>query len=180
MIATRQIEIPDWVIPELEANKHLLQPDQSNYAKGRMRGWLFYEWHLQRKEFLAPQIKSSKLEGWCKEVWPQTEIGLITYSGESGTGIALHRDDSYSDFKAVGINITGECKFTYMLSYLGFEWSKERAPEKEEVHILTPGTVVEFNCKNRHSAEPGPNRWNINLWHISRKLREQFEQQTKK
>lgn len=185
MITTRQIEIPDWVVPELEANKHLLQPDQSNYAKGRLRAWIFYEWHLQRKEFLPPQIKSPKLEQWCKEIWPEAEIGLITFSGEEWSepkGITLHRDDSYADFKAVGINVTGTCKFVYLESYPTYEWCKESDRKAETPHVgfLKPGHVIEFNCKNRHSADPGPNRWNINLWHISRKLRERFDELIKK
>lgn len=180
MITTRQIEIPDWVVPELEANKHLLKPDPSNYAKGRLRAWLFHEWHLQRKEFLPPEIKSERLEQWCKEIWPETEIALITYSGEEfgpTHGISLHRDDSYADFKAVGVNITGTCKFVYLESYPGYEYAAEpqrHAEVKPHVGFLQPGTVVTFNCKNQHSADPSSNRWAINLWHVSRKAREKF------
>lgn len=183
MIEVKRIPIPGHIPEILEAiylNGHL-KPDPSNYAPGRLRGWFPMEWNLQTKQFMESSIQSHLLWSWCQRIWPEAEIGLITYSGATNTepkGIKLHRDDSYGDFKAVGINVTGECRFTYLQSYRSYEWDPQRDPEVERVINLKPGDVYTFNCKNRHSAEPSPNRFAINLWHISKKTRHKFEEYT--
>ncbi len=175
MLSLKNIHIAKNVLEEITINLNKLEKDPSNYAPGRMRGWLFKEWDLKNKVFKEPQIKSELLELFCKTAWPECEIALVTYSGEDAIGIKLHRDDSYAAFKAATLNVTGNCEFEYLKEYPGLEWSKERLPqEQREIVHLSPGDLVEFNCKNRHAAKPSKNRIGISMWKISNKHRKVF------
>lgn len=151
-----------------------MTPDVSNYAKGRMRVWLFAEWDLKNKKFIhAPQShigldildKANQVLRLYTD-W-QAEIGLLTFSTDKEVGITYHRDDSYADYESWGINLSGDCKFYYKHGYPEFRYSKERDEEKEEVIELVSGDIYQFNCKNLHQAMPSKNRWALNLWRVS-------------
>ena len=115
MIEVSNRQISSELLKELKRLKFFLSLDQSNYAKGRWRAWIISEYSLLHRDFRPPQIRSNILWNFSKEIWEEAEIGLLTYSGdENASGISLHRDAGYADFQAVGVNLTGTCKFTYI------------------------------------------------------------------
>jgi hypothetical protein len=81
---------------------------------------------------------------------------LVTYSGDSASGINWHRDSTYAAPIAATINL-GPCKF-------GLNDYKE-----EKWLDLKGGEVITFNCKQLHCAIPSPNRWAIHCWQDSGK-----------
>ena len=120
-------------------------------------------------------FRNERLWALIKSIWPEAEIGLLTYSGsENPIGINLHRDDSYADYESWGIQLSGTCEFVYMGGYRNFCWDPEKDIEEKQVYTLTPGDVFSFNCKNRHSAIPSVDRYAINLWKVSKKFRKEY------
>lgn len=155
-----------------------MRPDVSSYARGRMRTWLNIHWDLKERKFSRSSdcFANDRLWAIMKDIWPQADIGLLTYSGiENPKGIALHRDDSYADYESYGIHLSGTCEFIYMGGYRNFFWENQQDPEVRQSHQLKPGDVFRFNCKNRHSAVPGPERYAINLWKIAPKFRKDYD-----
>ncbi len=156
-----------------------LKSDVSTYARGRQRVWLRTE----------PLLKSTRLShpGSVRTI-PGLEIPdkywnrlqeiinwkfdycLVTYSGkENPIGISPHRDASYADYGAMGLNVSGHCLFSYWNDRDSFGKSESTGKWPYPGHptcviALSPGDLVRFNCKNVHSAEPGPDRWNMNFW----------------
>ena len=151
--------------------------DVSNYAKGRQRSWLNHEATLTTTPTFTPAIQDTYI--WqemltiCSQIEFAPDLGLVSLGGE----IKPHRDASYADFRAIGINL-GSVTWGYEQAYPTFCWVPEaelnQPPPVQELH-LNGGEVFEFNCKNRHwTSNPSPDRWGINLWRISRKALPSF------
>lgn len=161
----------------LNSLKDNLQPDVSNYAKGRMRFWIEHEWDLAAKVF-KPSLKHPRLWEICKDIWPQAQLGLAAFGP---IGIKLHRDDSYAAFEAYTINLGYVDCWQYERIYPEYKWVPPNQtinpPEFIELSIK-PGDVIRFNCKNRHSpVNPSNDRWSINLWKVSDKFMDAFDNQ---
>ncbi len=148
----------------------VLETDKSNYAPGRQVAWVGAKWDLKDKDF-KPGVQDDKLMELVKQVYPDADIVLVTYSENPGAGINYHRDDSYAATEARSINI-GNSDWGYRAAKERMAWTKEEnkdAPYQE--FKLESGTVTRFNCKNEHAAlntEAG--RWSINIWSIKNDL----------
>ncbi|MDZ7962860.1 MAG: hypothetical protein RMY34_34170 [Aulosira sp. DedQUE10] len=146
--------------------KPILQNDKSNYALLRQVAWVGAKWDLKDKNF-KPGVQDDKLMELVKQVYPDADIVLVTYSENPGAGINYHRDDSYAATEARSINI-GNSDWGYRAAKERMAWTREEnqnAPYQE--FKLESGTVTRFNCKNEHAAlntEAG--RWSINIWSI--------------
>lgn len=161
-------------ITQLEEHRTLLSPDASSYARGRQRFWLQHEWNLKLRCF-QPALMGQKLWSICKQWMPNADLGLVVYGS---VGIALHRDDSYAAYKAVGINL-GEIEgWQYDCQYPEFRWTREKNPSNPRICRIPIGGVFEFNCKNPHSVlNPAKDRWAIFLWQVAGKYRTQFNKE---
>lgn len=162
----------DQLRQHLETNyKPLMDADKSNYAPGRQVAWVGAKWELKDKDF-SPAVKDDKLMELVKQVYPDADIALVTYSEQAGQGIDYHRDDSYAAAEARSINI-GESMWGYQESKQGMvAWdpkANENAPVQE--FKLESGTVTRFNSKNPHAAlETSAGRWSVNIWSIKNDL----------
>ncbi len=161
-------------------SQHLtLTGDVSNYARGRQRSWLRHEAPLSdaRPWRTANQNQElwDEIQEICHQISFVPEVGLASIGGE----ITAHRDASYADWRAVGINL-GITTFGYELSYPEFKWappSELVSPPQVSHTQLVGGEVFEFNCKNRHwTSNVAPDRWGINLWRISAKQRHKYNE----
>lgn len=162
------------VLTHLGNNKHNLKPDVSNYARNRQRYWLQHEWSLNKRVFL-PAVKDKRLWTFCKEWMPDADLGLVVHGP---VGIQPHRDDSYADWRGVGINLGKIESWYYDCQYPEFRWTKDRNPSNPRTYQIPIGGVFEFNTKNLHGVNnPASDRWAIFLWKISSKFRNQFEQE---
>ena len=159
------------IIAHLNRHKdQRLRPDVSNYAKGRQRYWLQYEWDLKNRN-LTTGIYDPKLWEFCKKWMPDADLGLAIYGP---IGISPHRDDSYADWRGVAINLGEIGSWSYDCQYPEYQWSPNDKcnPPNTKNYKVPPGTVFEFNTKNPHGVnEPAENRWAINLWKVSNKFR---------
>ncbi|MBE8966363.1 hypothetical protein IQ277_08915 [Nostocales cyanobacterium LEGE 12452] len=150
--------------------KPILENDKSNYALGRQVAWVGAKWDLKDKDF-KPGVQDDKLMKLVKQVYPDADIVLVTYSKNPGAGINYHRDDSYAATEARSINI-GNSDWGYRAAKERMAWAREEnqdAPYQE--FKLESGTATRFNCKNEHAAlntEAG--RWSINIWSIKNDL----------
>ncbi|MBC6435597.1 hypothetical protein FM036_40090 [Nostoc sp. HG1] len=148
----------------------ILENDKSNYAPGRKVAWVGAKWDLKDKDF-KPGVQDDKLMELVKQVYPDADIVLVTYSENPGAGINYHRDDSYAATEARSINI-GNSDWGYRAAKERMAWTREEnkdAPYQE--FKLESGIVTRFNCKNEHAAlntEAG--RWSINIWSIKNDL----------
>jgi hypothetical protein len=123
--------------------------DVSSYARGRKRLWLngLGEPFLGSPPRLSPSFECQDIHRIISDLDIRYDFCLAHYSGDSAIGIKPHRDASYANPLAYGINL-GQCRFTC----------------NGETHHLTGGEIYSFNCKQLHSAEPAPHRWALNLW----------------
>jgi hypothetical protein len=151
--------------------KPFLTNDVSSYARGRARAWLGTEPMLFApfKDVPAVQVHSTILPRLREIIDWDFHYCLVTFSGERATGISPHRDAGYADYEAYGLNIIGDCTFSYWNDrrYFGQGPSSGLAPATSpptDVLKLQEGHIFHFNCKNLHSAEPSPNRWGMNFW----------------
>ncbi|PLZ43406.1 hypothetical protein CBP26_05285, partial [Fischerella thermalis WC538] len=150
--------------------KPILENDKSNYAPLRQVAWVGAKWDLKDKDF-KPGIQDDRLMELVKQVYPDADIVLVTYSENPGAGINYHRDDSYAATEARSINI-GNCDWGYRAAKERMAWTREEnqdAPYQE--FKLESGTVTRFNCKNEHAAlKTEAGRWSINIWSIKNDL----------
>lgn len=150
--------------------KPVLENDKSNYALLRQVAWVGAKWDLKDKDF-KPGVQDDRLMELVKQVYPDADIVLVTYSENPGAGINYHRDDSYAATETRSINI-GNSDWGYRAAKERMAWTREEnqdAPYQE--FKLESGTVTRFNCKNEHAAlntEAG--RWSINIWSIKNDL----------
>lgn len=167
----------------LEQHRQDLTSDHSTYARGRQKLWLQHEWNLKDRSF-KPAIQDKELWDICKQWMPDADMALAAYGS---VGIKPHRDDSYADYRSVGINL-GDIESWYYdggdpespLSdnygndgrYPEYQWTREQLKSKPRNYRLKAGTVFEFNCKNPHGCnDPSPDRWGIFLWRVNKKFR---------
>ena len=161
----------DQLTKHLGTNRERLQPDLSSYATNRQRYWLQHEWGLKERTF-SPAIRDERIWQYCKYWMPEADLGLVVYGP---IGIKPHRDDSYADWRCVGINLGGLEAWYYDCQYPEFKWTRDQNPSNPEHHEIPPGAVFEFNCKNPHAAiNPAPDRWAIFLWKVGSKFRSQL------
>ncbi|MBO77045.1 MAG: hypothetical protein CME17_06385 [Gemmatimonadetes bacterium] len=154
-----------------------LAPDMSNYARNRQRYWLQHEWDLKNREFI-PAIRDERIWNYCKHWMPDADLGLVVYGP---IGITPHRDDSYADWRGVGINLGEIESWYYDCQYPNYYWTRDKNPSDPVNYQIPVGGVFEFNTKNPHAANnPAKDRWAIFLWKISKKFRAQFEQETER
>jgi hypothetical protein len=157
-----------------------LRPDVSNYAKGRLRVWLDDEPSLTANVRISQGLRipagiRQRLRDLIK--W-DFDYALVTYSGDfEAIGIKPHRDARYADYEAVGLNVSGTCRFDYWAGRQSFGKSPNlieydpRYDAPTDCLNLAAGDVVKFNCKNLHSATPSKKRWNINFWRKAPQVR---------
>jgi hypothetical protein len=139
----------NWLINQLKNIKSALQPDISNYAKNRQRAWLngLGEPHLSYP-IISESIQHEAIDRFIRDNLDiNYDFCLAHYSGDKAIGIKPHRDASYANREAYGINL-GNCNFTI----------------SDKTYELTGGEIYTFNCKVVHSADPSPHRWGLNLW----------------
>ena len=148
--------------------RHLLLSDISTYATGRQRLWLGEEPSLSARGPSGASCNNEKAMEFRNRA--KTLLGfnfdylLLTFSGtEAPVGIELHRDAGSLSYEAYGVNISGTCKFTYHEQRRGFGPGAAQTTVIHEV-MMEPGSIVRFNSKNPHSAEPSINRWAFNAW----------------
>ncbi|KYC34898.1 hypothetical protein WA1_50190 [Scytonema hofmannii PCC 7110] len=150
--------------------KPVLESDKSNYAPGRLLAWVGAKWDLKEKDF-KPGVQDDALMKLVKQVYPNADIVLATYSEQPGAGINYHRDDSYAAVEARSINI-GNSDWGYRAAQEQMTWTKnENTAATYQEFKLESGTVTRFNSKNEHAAintEAG--RWSINIWSIKNDL----------
>jgi hypothetical protein len=151
MQITQQLNDKDtnWLINQLECIKTNLSSDISQYAKNRQRAWIngLGEPHLSYPK-ISESIQHPEINRFIRQdLGINYDFCLAHYSGEKAIGIKPHRDASYANREAFGINL-GNCKFTVA----------------DKTYELTGGEIYTFNCKVVHSADPSPHRWGINLW----------------
>lgn len=203
MLTVIQADIPVGVIEYIEQHRSLLTPDHSQYANERLRCWLGAEAPLTDNRTFLPVPEpfgyESRLWVWLSKFCQaylnfEPEVALLHVGGADCSdpeqvpldghggecGIRRHRDASYADYRAIGINLQGDATFGYQSFYPEQDrWTPQaqqnQAAKLEHVQ-MTAGTSVAFNCKNPHFAQVGPNRWCINAWRISDKRRKDFEQ----
>lgn len=171
IVQTISQEIINTIIGYLnEVIEPQLGTDVSSYAPGRMRSWLEYEAPLSQSQPWQLALHDDRIWSYVTRVCARhgfsPDIGLISKGGV----ISSHRDASYANFMAMGINL-GECTWEYRQCYPEYKWTpqqNESAPV--ETYHLTGGEVFFFNCKNPHAVtQASPDRWAINLWTVSKK-----------
>ncbi len=153
-----------------------LKQDVSNYANKRMRTWMPFEAPLSANRPWTPGIMDDKVWTYISGVGAKHGMKVDVALFSKGGGITRHRDASYADYRSIGINL-GACTFYYELCYPEFRWTGNApASAPVERYELTGGEVFEFNCKNPHWVEDvSPDRWGINMWHVSSKERARFD-----
>jgi hypothetical protein len=148
-----------------------LEPDVSNYAKGRMRLWMPYEAPLSASRPWTHGVYDQRVWDWICKIFHLSndwipDLCLISLGG----AISRHRDAAYAQFKSMSINL-GPATFCYENLYPEFKWTPG-VPESGEItkHVLHGGEVLSFNVKNPHWVQDvDPNRWGINAWRVSPK-----------
>lgn len=148
-----------------------MTPDVSNYAKGRYRLWLFHEALLTKKRVI-PAYFDERLWQFCQRIYPGSNIALLTFGGEahgikSNGKILPHRDDTYAQELAYGVNFGASATFGYNTDRRGNNFTDTTV----EYYHLEPGTIYHFNCKHQHAVvEHKPGRFSLNIWTIRTNL----------
>lgn len=152
----------------------LLEPDVSNYARGRQRCWLETEAPLSMSRPWQDGHHDAWLWTWIREhVWDKAELGLVAYGP---VGISAHRDAWYAGWEAVTINLGEVEAWMYCPQYSDYCYGPQQDAHEWMLHPRV-GEVYRFNPKNPHAViNPANDRWSINLWTISTKARAAYEQ----
>lgn len=147
-----KIELRNWCEDKIS----LMLPDVSNYAKGRLRLWLFAEVNL-KSGAVSEGYSDQRIWNFAQRVYPGCDIGLLTFNG----GIKYHRDHNYATVVARGVNL-GSAVFGI------------KAPN-ETLYTLQDGDVYEFNCKKEHAVlSHSSDRFSITFWKMREKYAEQL------
>jgi hypothetical protein len=142
-----------------------LSPDSSSYASGRSRLWLQHQPSFARDYTLSAGHVDQRLWGYFERLLPsRIDCGLVT---RGPVGISMHRDASYAQYRAFGVNLGEQVTFGYREVYREYRYSPDQqafAPVQEIT--LQPGDVYEFCCKNPHGimSPITASRWSINFW----------------
>jgi hypothetical protein len=164
------------ITDHLNDNKDRLEADFSNYAKGRQKFWLQHQWDLKDRTFIKGH-NDPWLWSICKQWMPDADLGLACHGP---IGIKPHRDDSYADWRGVGINLGEIESWSYDCQYPEFKWTRETNPSNPRIIPVPVGGVFEFNTKNLHGAnKPAEDRWAIFLWKVNPKFRDLFNAYTR-
>jgi hypothetical protein len=162
---------PEQIAPIIKHLEEQVQPhlvnDVSRYAVGRRRVWLPYEAPLSNSRPWQLGIDDQKLWQWicyiCETHAGFTpDVALVAKGGQ----IKPHRDTSYADYRAIGINL-GPVVWGYQRQRTAYaNMPQDDSAEKVEIE-LQGGEVFEFNSKNIHwTRDADPNRWSINVWQV--------------
>lgn len=142
-----------------------IKQDPSILSLGRLTLWINKEPSFQLKEdclkLAKPTYVDSFITALCDDLVNfKVDYILVSYSGDTASGIDWHRDSYYLDtlvLLAATINL-GDCKF-----------GVKEDNKQEQWLDLVGGEVITFNCKHYHCAIPSPNRWAIHCWQDSGK-----------
>jgi hypothetical protein len=151
-VQTNKTDLRRWC----EEKISILTPDVSNYAKGRLRLWLFAEVDL-RSGAVREGYYDERIWNFAQRVYPGCDIGLLTFNG----GIKYHRDHNYATPNTRGINL-GSAIF-------GIK------DPNEVLYQLKDGDIYEFNCKKEHAVlSHSPDRFSLTFWKMRDKYADQI------
>ena len=142
IVQTISQEITSTIIDYLnEVIEPQLGTDVSSYALGRRRSWLEYEAPLSQSQPWKLGVRDDRIWSYVTRICGRhgfsPDIGLVTKGGL----IEEHRDASFSNYLAMGINL-GECTWEYRHCYPEYRYTpqqNESAPV--EAYHLTGGEV---------------------------------------
>lgn len=145
-----------------------MEKDVSRYAPERHRMWLFHEANLQS----PPKVKEAYFDDfWWKiaqKIYPGSQIALLTFGGKSNEvnsdgRIDWHRDHTYAEELAYGINFGAKAEF-------GYDYNRQ-AGDRRTI-TLQPGDIYKFNCKHTHAIlSHEDRRFSIIFWKIRKDKR---------
>jgi len=157
-------ETQDWLRTILENEiAPMLVKDVSSYAPGRMRTWMPYEAPLDtaanKGKPFTPGVLHNQLWQFIVDLCHKHGMKAQTCLISKGGNIKPHRDTTYADAWAMGINL-GVCNWHI---------SSTREGAKPDFTMdLTGGEVFSFNSKHVHAVtDAAPDRWAINVWAIA-------------
>ncbi|WP_157462257.1 hypothetical protein [Crinalium epipsammum] len=145
-----------------------MEQDVSRYAPGRHRIWLFHQANLQ----MPPETTEAYFDQFfwkiSQKIYPGCQIALLTFGGKSNeinsdARIDWHRDHTYAEELAFGINFGGKAEF-------GYDFNRQ-AGDRRTIE-LAPGDVYKFNCKHTHALlSHEAQRFSLILWKIRKDKR---------
>lgn len=157
-------ETQEWLISILENEiAPVLVKDISSYAPGRMRTWMPYEAPLDtvanKGKPFTPGVLHDELWQFIVDLCHKHGMKAQTCLISKGGNIKPHRDTTYADSWAMGINL-GVCNWHI---------SSTRDGAKPDFTMnLKGGEVFAFNSKHVHAVtDAAENRWAINVWAIA-------------
>lgn len=157
-------ETQDWLRTILENEiAPMLVKDVSSYAPGRMRTWMPYEAPLDttanKGKPFTPGVLHDQLWQFIVDLCHKHGMKAQTCLISKGGNIKPHRDTTYADAWAMGINL-GACNWSI---------SSTRDGAKPDFTMnLKGGEVFSFNSKHVHAVtDAAPDRWAINVWAIA-------------
>lgn len=157
-------ETQEWLLSVLENEiAPMLVEDISSYAPGRMRTWMPYEAPLDtsasKNKPFVPGILHDELWQFVVDLCHKHGMKAQTCLISKGGNIKPHRDTTYADAWAMGINL-GACNWHI---------SSTRDGAKPDFTMsLTVGEVFSFHSKHVHAVtDAAPDRWAINVWAIA-------------
>ena len=157
-------ETQQWLLSILENEiAPVLVKDISSYAPGRMRTWMPYEAPLDtstnKGKPFVPGVLHDELWQFVVDLCHKHGMKAQTCLISKGGNIKPHRDTTYADAWAMGINL-GPCNWHI---------SSTREGAKPDFTMnLTGGEVFTFNSKHIHAVtDAAPERWAINVWAIA-------------
>lgn len=157
-------EVQEWLLSILENEiAPMLVKDVSSYAPGRMRTWMPYEAPLDtttnKNKPFTPGVLHDELWQFIVDLCHKHGMKAQTCLISKGGNIKPHRDTTYADAWAMGINL-GACNWHI---------SSTREGAKPDFTMdLTGGEVFSFNSKHIHAVtDAAEDRWAINVWAIA-------------
>lgn len=157
-------ETQEWILSILESDiAPFLQPDISSYAPGRMRTWMPYKAPLDTTANMNAPFEPGVLHGelwqWIVDLCHKYGMKAQTCLISKGGNINPHRDTTYADAWAMGINL-GVCNWHIA--------SDRDSAQTDYSMALNGGEVFSFNTKHVHAVtNAAPDRWAINVWAIA-------------
>jgi len=157
-------EVQEWLLSILENEiAPMLVKDVSSYAPGRMRTWMPYEAPLDtaanKGKPFTPGVLHDELWQFIVDLCHKHGMKAQTCLISKGGNIKPHRDTTYADAWAMGINL-GVCNWHI---------SSTRDGAKPDFTMnLKGGEVFSFNSKHVHAVtDAASDRWAINVWAIA-------------